>query len=341
MSIYFPPVQIDQSGNFGDQSLNIEAGTSTFQGPWLVNGALFLCLIPTGDSHGVPAGYPGYVGSANIWTSTDNGQTWTEVDAANAPACCQGQSCFDGDHTITVAFTPSPSAGTGSTVTMSIAQFDCLTGSWGAASGPSGFSHVEAATGPYAIRPRPDGSFIIIFPFFISNGFFGLSAASWKAGTWSSDFRIDTNALAAMTGYEGPYFGALATVDAGGTTHVFIDARDAKVPIHGGHHVGKLEKGTESVSRSDGLVEHVLVERAIHITKEHVRSPAGINGAQLVLPVFGIVGGVNVPSLYVGTPLNAPVWTLFQNIDPAMLTAQPAGIGGIYSNATGPSASTS
>ena len=323
MSIYFPPVQIDQSGNFGDQSLNIEAGTSTFQGPWLVNGALFLCLIPTGDSHGVPAGYPGYVGSANIWTSTDNGQTWTEVDAANAPACCQGQSCFDGDHTITVVFTPSPSAGPGSTVTMSIAQFDCLTGSWGAASGPSGFSHVEAATGPYAILPRPDGSFIIIFPFFISIGFFGLSAASWKAGTWSSDFRIDTNALAAMTGYEGAYFGALATVDAGGTTHVFFGDVD-----------GSFNENMfyQAITAGNALGSFFQFPDVMTAVNGNFGIPC-INGAQLVLPVFGIVGGVNVPSLYVGTPLNAPVWTLFQNIDPAMLTAQPAGIGGIYSNA--------
>ena len=41
MSIYFPPVQIDPAG-LGDESNSNFFGASQTEGPWLVNGALYV-----------------------------------------------------------------------------------------------------------------------------------------------------------------------------------------------------------------------------------------------------------------------------------------------------------
>jgi len=295
---YLNPVGIDLA-TLGAQPSSGTPFTSMVSGPYSYGGALYIVLIP---QVAINTSAP-----IDCWKSTDGGQTWSAVDHAHAVSSGVMEACFDGLHTIWVAYAPYTAAGG-----ISVIGFDLTTGHWGAPSvaGPA------ASVWPQLILPRPDGSQIIVYSSNVPGvqpGSFLTYAASFHGGAWGTPFQFDANAEAAIGGanYSGieNLFGCVDPLT--GIAHVFFPALEQNpAPVE---HVFY-----QAITAADALgsfYQFPNVGTVLVGTATGVGVPC-IQGGKLVFPVYEISGGGVMLSLYVGTPLAAPVWTLFSGIDP-------------------------
>jgi len=289
MSIYFPPVQIDATTD-GTQQTSTFFGAYQTYGPWLVNGNLYTVLMPLINSG---------TAACDAWKSTDGGQTWTRLDAANAPQGGYMTPCFDGDHTMTVAMTTVASV-VGAPV--NAVAFDCHSETWGA---PvlSGFSDVG---GPMLLIPLPNGDKLFVYSVFgVVQDVVG---AIFSSGAWGPELVLDTNMLAAMVGNEGAQLGPFAICDpATGTTHLFVLYADGAFTFHLFY----------QAIASDGTLGSFFEFPDVLTVLNTIYGTPCIVGNTLVFPVQTLDGsGNNRTGVYIGTGLASPVWQLFADIDP-------------------------
>ena len=172
-------------------------------GPWQYGGALYIAVTD----------YT-YSAFTAVYKSTDNGNTWSELDQAGRPTV-YGIAQFDGGHTIVTAF---PSAGNGVDGPMHLINFDLSTETWGAVYGTSG-----SPTGLQAayVGFRPDGSIVLLYGHFAD--IFNQDAAffaTYKAGAWSAALEIDVNYANRIALGGGSL--TTAAIGADGTVYAFM-----------------------------------------------------------------------------------------------------------------------
>lgn len=326
MSFYSDPKAIDLA-TLGNAPCDYSGNSAQVVGPWLYNGALYTVLMPSD-----PAGLnPADTFPLDCWKSTDNGQTWTALDHANAPITRNWQACFDGT-TITcvigtAAWGPGlPTVGN----PWQMIQFDLATGLWGAAGPNTGFTNMWLAS---AMGARPDGSKLVVFaddtpnpqPVAGDGAFTGLLfAASWTSGGgWAAPFQIDTNIQALLT---TAYWGWTTTkliVDASGITHLIFGEVESSVGL--GNNFGVYFDCYQAILANDTLgsfstfgpmVQNQLGPFTDGQLKQFSEGNPVIVGANVVFPVTNWQAAGWFLGVWVGSPLSAPVWVFQPNIDP-------------------------
>lgn len=285
---YGAPVIID-SVTFGEQWSEATPSTSMVFGPWLVGGNLYEVLVPQ-DTTGTSTPQ-----LCNVWKSTDGGLTWTAMDSANAilvrgfQACCDGLKITVVNSLYPVGIIP---------VDMHVIEFDLATDLWGA---QGGASPAQSVTGAQLILPRSDGSKIIVYAS-LANTNGDLDAVSWKAGVWGTPFNIVSFA-------PGNGFGFVSgCIDTTNTAHVFFT-------------------DLSNVSNYQAiLLSNALGATSVLVDANFILEGIPIcDGTRIMLPVGDSFGPAIRPSLWVGTPLAAPVWTLYSDIDPAYAASNNMG----------------
>jgi hypothetical protein len=312
---YIAPIAIDPVG------FDTKPGTFYNNFP-MQNGAW---ITPSGKMYTILTDQSLVAPKVHAFKSTDSGLTWNEVGIAPlfSPQALIYQSCFDGASKIFVSLADGQDVI--STSSIRGVEFDCATDSWGAVSGQL---FTAFLANPIQCAYRSSGEVVLIIaedtavPFNVIFEF-----VTYNGGAWSVPLDITANALAVMVAPLFPTGGALGCnmcADSAGAVHVFFAWLDnavnepffyqqvtpgnavgtfVQLPVLG---AGVLDTGTYGNVGSTPL--------------------PGIAGNNVVVPVAG-GNGVGNPelALLVGTPLAAPVFTLFPVIDPGF--PNPAGPG--------------
>jgi hypothetical protein len=309
-SAYKPPVQIDLAGTLGDQFTTNNNLGGMVEGPWLAGGILYMVLMTE------PSSAPGYEAPCDVWTSTDGGQTWTSRDHAHAPLGTVMSCCFDGANTISVCISPQTPTPSTTPVGYSVITFDCLTNTWGILSGASPILNA-AINGPLLIIPLLSGSLMVITldPAGVGRG--TITGIIFSLGAWGVPFAVDTNAVAALAGFgnNGPSDAPFFVLDATGNVHLFFAFFDAvSNPVTG----FDIHLFYQHIAPSGTLGSFFEFPGVGTVLDQHgTKGIPTIVGSNLVFPVQTIVGAVTGrPGVYIGSPLSAPGWTLFPDIDP-------------------------
>jgi hypothetical protein len=310
-SAYKSPVQIDLAGTFGDQFTVNNNLAGMVVGPWLINGVLYLVLMTE------PSDLDGYQAPCDVWTSADGGQTWASLDHAHAPVGTAMSCCFDGLQTISICISPPTPTPKTTPVGYGIVTFNCLTNTWGSLSGASPILNA-AINGPFLIIPLLSGALMVITVDPAGPGRGTLTGIIFTAGAWGIPFAVDTKAVAALSGFgnNGPSDAPFFVVDATGNVHLFFAYFDTVFNPVTGFDLHLFYQQISPTGILGSFFEFPGVGTAL---KENVTDGVPIiAGNKLVFPIQTIVAGGNVrPGVYIGSPLTAPAWTLFPDIDPA------------------------
>jgi hypothetical protein len=282
----------------------------------------------------------GVTKSLQCWKSTDGGNTWTEADSAGAVSVEGWRACFDGLHTISCV-TTIPTDGTDGYTPyfMRIVDFDLVTETWGSLSDPSPvpphaalpadangnsvgllplpvtISYGWFAYAPWEIFVRSNGSKVVLFSNVMGPGAGSHSntwAVSFSSGTWGTPFEIDYAGVLIVS----PVFGWTA----GGPTYSCLDASDI---IHTIYEVQPLDLSGERYFYQAILPNDTLGSFSELPDTTHWPQPANTavltpvcDSTSIYVPVqTGTAFDATQFSVYIGTPLSAPVWTLTTNID--------------------------
>ena len=242
----------------------------------------------------------------NVFKSIDGGLTWsTALNPGGAPSQLIFESSFDGIHTLNVVM------GSDGTDTQ-IVSFNLLAETWGVPSG------ILNGLLPYAILSRSDGSCVVA-----GTDTTGLHVdyAIFSAGVWGAQAHLDTNAYAVMIAPVSAN-SCYGVIDSTNRCHFIIDFTDN---AGGG---GVEDIFYQAVSPAGALASFFQfpnVGTVITTSVSGVKSVPGTLPNAVVVPIPTINGANNELSVYVGTPLAAPVWTLHQTIDPGHTT--PGNVG--------------
>lgn len=190
----YSPVQI-----FPTAELAAEA-SSPINGVVVYNNALYCVLITPGVGTGV-------------FQSVDSGNSWAQLDLADAPTDQNGVACFDGVSQLIVCLE------NGITSEIYLQNFDLATGLWGvpyAIGGPTGL--------PVAVYQRANaGDIVAIVGFSIEPS--QLTFANWNGVTWLSQ-DAGTN-ITSLPGWDASQTNVLPIIvptvlDASNNLHIFF-----------------------------------------------------------------------------------------------------------------------
>jgi hypothetical protein len=144
----------------------------------------------------------------------------------------------------------------------------------------------------------------------------------FNGGSWGTFVDVTTNAIAVMTnpfGYGAQEIGVAAILDASDVLHIFFDWLDNPPNNYLFY---------QQVSASNVLGSFYQFP-GYQVTTPQISAACWmpfVAGNSIVYPTGNIVGAYNTEAgIWVGTPLAAPVWTLFSTIDPGHVFT-----GGIY-----------
>ena len=241
----------------------------------------------------------------NVFKSTDGGLTWsTALNPGGAPAQLSFESSFDGIHTLNIVIS-------GDGTDTQIVAFNLLAETWGA---PSATLN---GLFPYVILSRSDGSCIVA----------GTSTTSLHidyailSGTWSAQVHLDTSAWAIMVAPIGA-LSCLGTIDSADRSHFVFSFGDN----NGGPVEDIFYQAVSSGGSLGSFFQYPNVGTVITSdVSGGFRAVPGILPNAVVVPMATVNGLNNELSVYIGTPLAAPVWTLHQTIDPGFTTSGSVG----------------
>lgn len=243
----------------------------------------------------------GGLGDVGMFKSTDNGATWTELDAGNGPSNAStptGGAYFDGVNTFTIAST------NGSRITpvahpILLQDFDLVSGTWGAVYG-AGSANVYGVNQAYK---RSDGSLLVIAADNIGASA-SLTAFVWDGVSWSS-FGL-TSGL--PVGWKTDSSSSTVYESATGTIHMFGIAVDGALAKHQYYQQILL---TNSVAGFQDLT-------GVYSAASAMGNPVLI-GDQIV---WGVMDAAETfASIIVGSPLSAPAFSFLPS--PGVLPTQP------------------
>ncbi len=297
----YSPVLMSDPGH-GDGAVASQnqqtGGGGASRGQFVFNGALY-CLLQLQGNHITPS-------LLYMVKSSDNGATWADLDFANSPQTSaqpapnppSNGSCLFDDvlQLLTVAYNAADVSG-GINVAIKLRDFDLVTETWGA-----DYATVGAPTcfGCNQLFRRSDGSVVFLHntnpP---SPNVTGLTASVFAAGVWSS-FAVDTN-IGATTSNSG----SSAVMDpATDIIHVFLTTKGA----------GNINFVT---------YQQILPDNSLGPFFNFTNEFANLGTTGAIVEAMGnpiIVGDQilwgqvptdgTVPSIMVGTPLSAPVWSV-------------------------------
>lgn len=242
-----------------------------------------------------------------VWKSTDGGTTWTHLDAAHEPGGAQPPfgstfSVFDGAHTLTAQLVTL----SGSTMTPYFQDFDLSAETWGPVYGSVGAPAVDG-TGIVGLYRRSDGTLVSLalglgvvpFPTMVAYVF---------SGTWAApiDFGVNIAALPGFPGY-GTAFFCEAVLDALDTLHVFCGV-DVNTP---GWNSRLFYQQILSSGALGNFFDFPGQGDASNLNVTDFTGQPCIVGGSLVKPCLRLIPGgavADYTSVYVGSPLTAPVW---------------------------------
>jgi hypothetical protein len=296
-----PPVYVPSSGVYPQlyDTVQLLTGNYNFFGPFAVGATIYLVLQESVTVGAVVA----------VYSSSDNGATWTRQDAGHEPTQTLS-SVVQAGSTLHIALS---SAGD-----LFVITFNCLTNLWGALSGNAG---VAGAIGT-ALTVQSNGT---RFVFYTHSGVSGnlINLLQLTAlNVWSGPTTIATAAAGTFNRLTG------ALIDGSAVSHVFWEHRST-----GGTTNCKLQTiGVDNTGALVGVVTDISASAAT-IATIHSDSAAipganlalGLNGtyAQPVPWNPGLAGVVSDPKPYVvlGDPTDG--WTT-STPDPLLLSI-PAG----------------
>jgi hypothetical protein len=284
MPSIYSPVLIEQGGLAG-----VWAGQSF--GAFAFNNALYTFSAE------------GAAGTSSVLQSLDAGATWNELDSANHVPSATATAFFDGDHTLIVAFAVAPAT---QLQPVRFMNFDLSTGLWGVAYGAAGAPSIGNVGG---LQKRPDGSLLLFStdrPFAHVGS--GLQAHVFDGATWTANFDAGAN-YAALAGFN-PLFDradtvqACSLVDAAGRIHVAWGSL-------GFGHPGNFYQLIDTDNSLGTFVEFPAGDNLDVFSGEPLGNFA-VYGTNLILSAVRHDLNTNqrIATIYVGTPLNAPVFTL-------------------------------
>ena len=285
-----------------------EAGSGGFSpqyAPFLFDGNLYQVLQAAGP---VPASFSPS-GGIFVYQSVNQGASWASLDTANGPTrtdLTPGAGFFyDSAQTIIVAWTPDAGPLVGHHGALNLKNFNLNAGTWGATYGTAGAPLVWTVAQAYQ---RPDGSILVLAtPNFAAGAVNGCTAYVFAAGAWSS-FAVDTN----LPGGFLSTGNISSCMDSTGRIHVVMLADNGVT----------REWCYQLVNTNNTLgTSAVLQVGAPNLPGAAAAVQPNISGNNFV---FGIVSDNGLyPSIIVGTPLSAPVFTTLGSpgIDPNL----PAG----------------
>lgn len=289
------------------------------QTPWMLafNGKLYAFLTAQ----------LGQVNGANphFYRSTDNGNTWTELDAANAPANVgDAFVCWDTANSRAIVCFNTRTA---PTTALQLIQFSLVDGaeSWGPAIAAGGPAAARSAC-VWGVFLRPDTTIAVVFDSGVSGvGDSRLHGTFWNGAAWSAPVDLGVN----MPFNSGSVPACIVQpcsclMDSTGMIHLF------PVGVGAGQHNywGYQQWNTDNTLGNF----HVFGQGAAVFHDSRGTNMVLFNGNSLVLaitsdvPPFSARAQLNV---FVGTPLANPVWT---QSAPAVLTVA-------FANASSPTAS--
>ena len=301
MASYSPHlIDAGSTDNLGSYSMAPNGyGWAEQNSPFVVGTALYFVAYRTSEA-------PGTDFTINIFKSTDLGNTWTLLDGAGAPnrgnQQATGACIYDGADTITVAWTTGN--GQGTTGAIQLQDFQISTSTWGAPYGAAGSPVVGLVN---QIYKRPDGSLIALFNrTFASGRVEGLSAAVFAAGAWGAPFAVDTNLTADRISDSR----SATVLDSIGTLHIFMRCLDSGTLLFKAWSYQQVHS-----DNSLGAFHNFAVGDAATSVFMNGEGNPVIVGNQIV---FGVMNSALSNSiLFVGTPLNNPVWSIGTGMDPA------------------------
>lgn len=264
------------------------------------NGALYVVQQTIGSGGG-------NINGTAVFKSTDNGNTWAELDAANAPTSAVGWPVFDtannrllfGLITVTAPVTQQA---------LFLKAFSFATETWGAnfaTGGPVGENPVQFTF------VRPDNSVVVIYDFGAGlnpGGTTRLRAAIWNGAAWSSSIDLGAAILPLVPGGNVAVSSAVAAMDTTGNVHVAFNDSNRSVFMY-------QQLTGSALGSSHQFTETFQVQR-----------PAWAN--MLVLGNAVLISGVTNNAnntFFIGAGLSAPVWSSVtpSNIQPATAIRQP------------------
>jgi hypothetical protein len=251
---------------------------------------------------------------ASMWKSFDGGKTWIRLDQAHEPSTLfDGISAlFDGVQTVTAVLGAAMFSGQ---QPVSLFNFDLATETWGLPFGTVGAPSTELI----ALHRRPNGELVLLGrdlalanPYFAAYVFDGLN--------WSGLIDLNTNVVL-VPGYVGAEFsdGVRAVMAADGTLHMWF--RMAQINANPGWYYRLFyEQLTPGGLVTQFFTDPNTLNPFPYDAVQALGSPI-IMGNLLLLPVVrGIFGGAHsYGSVYVGTPIATPAWSLLgpPGVDPA------------------------
>ena len=285
--------------------------------PFVYNNNLYIALVENINRTG---GGPAVV---NVYKSVDQGATWTALDALNGPrpsnALYLSGSRWDGANTIVCVYSVSA----GLPAALQFQDFDLVSQTWGPVYGVSAAVWSINFLGVEPIL-RPDGTRFVLGLFnvggFPGGGLSGAQAASFDPGTntWTAIFDPAANVIL-QPGWDGTKMKisrALAALQADGTTHWFFST----VSILNAPHVWTNRVFYQQIAPNNSLGSFFDFPGQDAVSQDLLVPASGgasfgvplIVGSNIVLPVTRAIPwnpATPYPTLYVGTPLAAPVWT--------------------------------
>jgi hypothetical protein len=311
----FAPVPIDPTPG---SELAGNGGSATF-GVFPYNNALYVLISEADDS-------------VNVYRSVDRGNTWAVLDAADRPTGLQAAvGCFDGAHTLYVG---SVALTLGSLTPIVLQSFDLASGAWV----PAFATSPAIAFGITGLFLRSDGSFAALYDS-RNNGSLtvessGLGCAIFNV-TWTS---FDAGAaLLLLPGWDDTqtFVNASTTtavLDSSNNLHVFFST-DSFIETPGAQWNNLYFY--QQITAADGLGSFFQFPGQQPLTGPQDLPDSVANGrpivigANILFPVARNIPtdlGFTYPTIYVGTPLATPVWTLSPittGIDPESLDDPP------------------
>jgi hypothetical protein len=295
MAYRFPPIAIDDASNGNIPPQAMANGAQVYAGPFLFGGALYV-VLQTGT-------FP--VLSCDVFTSTDNGLTWSGLDLGGSANNTGNFGCsFDGIHTIRIAwsgvFAPAAKG------LLQMEDFDLVAGTWGGAFATGGPESLYV----YACEFLGNGNTLVIYSednFVSANPL--RNGAIWS-GSWSAAFDLNTKVAIAL----GP---------TNGIDDVFNYVMNAaKTVMHCTFFVNDVSANAflcyQAVNQDGTLGPvHTFANAGDSFGSGPPADTIGLAGDNVI--IFFSQEFVGFQSVWVGTPISAPVWTETLQIDPDSL----------------------